>query len=240
MKTIKVPEELLDPIDQLFKYYNDDIEIEDKEYCTFTDRGGAYDGKFNLYILEDKALRKIEVEKEEVNRYGRFYWFNNHGSCVVESKNDEVGVCNCKTLDQYVDWYAGPDDEHLHPFNPDALMPCQDNDLKEICVPQEYLNQFDEFHEGDAEIKINGERFFTLSDRCGAFGEKNTIYILEDKILKEIKIDEICKNRYGIFYWFDHHTQAVVKNENGDSEIFECNSLADYVEKYRNNECFNY
>lgn len=100
---IKVPEELLDSIDGNFLYYNSDIEIDGEEFCTFTDRCGAFDKKFDPYILEDGILSKIEVEEISRNRYGKFYWFDNHTQAVVEDSNDETGIFQIESLDEYVE-----------------------------------------------------------------------------------------------------------------------------------------
>lgn len=235
---IKVPEDLLDA-EGLFKWYNDDIEIEDEEYCTFTSRCGAYDDKFNLYILEDKFLRKIDVEETDENRYGKFYWFNNHTQAVVVEENGDVGLVQCRSLDEYVEDYTETYYDHFKYFDPDALLSCSDNIKKAVKVPEKYLDTCNRFDEANAEIIIKKERYFTFADRCGARGN-NSIYILEDKVLRKIDVEEASKNLYGTFYWFNNHTQTVVVEENGDTEVFECSSLADYVERYRNDECFNY
>lgn len=103
MENIKVPEDLLDPIDGKFRFYNSDIEIDGKEFCTFTNRCGAFDEKFHPYILEDGILTKIEVEEISRNRYGKFYWFDNHTQAVVEDTNDETGIFQIESLDEYVE-----------------------------------------------------------------------------------------------------------------------------------------
>lgn len=100
---IKVPEDLLNPIDGNFLFYNSDIEIDGKDFCTFTDRSGAFDDKFDPYILEDGILSKIEVEEISKNRYGKFYWFDNHTWAVVEDTNDETGIFQIESLDEYVE-----------------------------------------------------------------------------------------------------------------------------------------